>query len=244
VSIPPLQNIFNGGTDGQLITPANSGDASGDPFDVVTGSIIDFSSAQAYSGALSARVPDATANANLKWAGFGFTNEPVNYRVHLWLSAFPSGAGWVFLNGRNAADSYAFGLRVTVGGFIGVNDQSGTSVASGTGTTATVPLSQWCRVEAEASASTTLGSLTWRLFTDPTSVAAADSKTVTNQNFTASQDMVNIGSTGPSFPTVPFTPHIDEVAVSAGGWLGPLNYQLLGKSSPAGPSMSETFGPF
>jgi hypothetical protein len=59
-------NTFEGGSNTTVITIANSGGASGDAFDDVTGATLTFSSAQAYNGSLSMLAVSGVASS-VRW---------------------------------------------------------------------------------------------------------------------------------------------------------------------------------
>lgn len=76
-----LKNNFDGGTDGVVISPGNSGGASGDAFAAAT--VAAFSDEQAHSGELSMLLSGAAEASYVRWGSPESKNLAI--RMYLWL---------------------------------------------------------------------------------------------------------------------------------------------------------------
>jgi hypothetical protein len=215
-----LVNSFEGGTSGTTISPANSGGASGNAFDVVsrTGTgVIQFDNTQAAHGSLSMKVQAATSGdiASCNWStSLGMLGQ-LWFREYLYFTANPTANCRVF--------SYIIGA--TNCGTVSVNSSGQLIMLSSNSVTmftftAAIPLNQWFRIEGTIFNSTTAGQGTLRLYTSPDSVTPAEAHTSAANFNTAGSG--NSAVWGIAFSAAVLGPYwIDDIAVSTCGFLGP-----------------------
>lgn len=219
MSVPPLSNNFDGGTDGVQITAANSGGTSGDAFDVVNGvDSLTFSNAQAHSSSLSMRGVNVSGDRNGEWTGFGSITTSVYFRWYMYLSAWPTTNRHYPLSVRTAAGAACALFRVYTNGTFGVADASN----SGTGqdSVATVSLNQWVRYEVRVQTSN--GGVDWKLFNSPDSTTETENYIgLTGLSLGANVGGAQFGVTTSTIPASPYTFYIDDIAASTTGWIGP-----------------------
>jgi hypothetical protein len=215
---PPLQNTFEGGTDTVVITTANSGGASGDPFDFVQGPTPEptYSATQARD-TLSCVIaqPGSFSSASVRWEDLGSLTTSVYFRAYLWIPSTP-GSAMEILRARTSAAAGCASVAIAPAG--GLRSRNAANTNIGTLGSVTVPSSQWVRIEWRVLASTTAGESEWRLYTDPDSTTIADTDTATSAVLGANLDQIMYGSTsGPAS----YTWYFDDIAVSSTDWLGP-----------------------
>lgn len=216
---PPLANTFNGGTDGVLVTAANSGGASGNAFDVVQSSIWNFTNVQSHSGGIAIRAVDAAVGGWMEWDGLGSLTTAIFFRWYMYISAYPTTNRHYALAIRNSAGSACGFIRIFTSGVVSAADASNSGF--GADGSVGIALDQWVRLEARCVASTTVGELGWRLYNSPDSTTISDSASGTGLTLAANVDQVWYGLTTAPFPAVPYTSYIDDVAVSTTDWIGP-----------------------
>lgn len=137
----PRSNSFDGGSNGVTITTGNSGGASGDAYNAITGSP-QYTNAQAYSG-LAAFNPTSGADCHLDWTGVTQPGDVVCARFYMRLVSATSGSQRTFVMlgpGGVVSALWLFTDR-TLRLYLGFS----TSVACQL--TTPVPTGQWVRVE-------------------------------------------------------------------------------------------------
>ncbi len=221
---PPLSNTFEGGTDGVTITAGNSGGASGSAFDAPTIGLncdIRFNT-DPLSGGMAGHVvmPATAAQTYLVWASLGALTVPVYLRVYLLKTATPP-ANWFYpFWFHGAASARCMGVAITTANLLRIDNAAGTSVGT---STLTVPNNQWVRIEVKVVASTTVGSVEYRLYLNRDAPAANydETKVFTGLVLTATVDELQAGNR--STPTNMNGQHwyYDNIAVSTVDWLGP-----------------------
>ncbi|MFG1873399.1 hypothetical protein ACGFIV_01000 [Sphaerisporangium sp. NPDC049003] len=169
-----LTNGFEGGTAATAITAGNSGGASGDAFNSVSGATYSITHPRETLGAQL-----AAAGATLQW---NLAGSVLALRTYLWITGYPS-ADFDLIVGKRTFDS---SVRLRTSGLLQVFalDDSG-NVSSTTGGIA-VPLNQWVRVEARftrggANSVTTA----FRLYSNPDAGATSDAQAITTTGATA-----------------------------------------------------------
>jgi hypothetical protein len=218
-------NSFDGGSDGVLISPANSGGASGDAFSAVAGTLPKFSNAQAHTPGLGMRIVDPASAAlphQVEWTGLGSLTTAVYLRWYVYLTGYPVTERAYMIDLRTAAAAQCGFLRLFVtSGFVSAADA--TNSGFGADGSVSPALNKWVRIEARIVPSTTAGELQWRLFNNPESGTPSDaSASHTGLTLGANIDAVRFGiTTGAAAPANPFTILFDDVAVGTGDWIGP-----------------------
>lgn len=198
-----LRNSFNGGTNTTVITEANSGGASGDALQYVSGSPV-FSNTQARSGTLSCRFPASSFTS----FAYELSASTVYVRFYAWFPQHRAGDLLLLYTGANAGGTFLAGLGTKVNGNLDL--VCGGAIVDVVGA---IALNQWIRVEARFS--TTTGAAV-EVFND------ADSGTSTASASTAS----NLASAAVTeqllraTATTDFT-YFDDFAVSDEGPIGP-----------------------
>jgi hypothetical protein len=213
VPAPPLRNSFEGGSDATVITPANSGGASGDAFQTVSGTTWQFRSDRAKFGSFSMKAVNPPNDVFVEWTGLGTITSTLYMRYYAWLEAVPTvnHLMTIFLVTTaitNSAYTLAFGMdqRLYDG-----------ALSGGIGP---YSIGQWIRVEAAILPSTTVGTSEWRLYNNPDAdVNSYTARNVrTGLNTGTDIDRIRIGA-----HNVPITVgiSIDLVEISTVDWLGP-----------------------
>lgn len=213
-----LTNSLEGGTNGTGITAGNSGGASGNAFDAVTGGgSITYSNVTAAHGVLSAEVANASNQAYAAWrASLTATSiATVWFRVYCYLTANPPSL-WTVMRPESGSAARAAEFGVTASGNIQALNQSGASVHTGS---ATVPLSTWFRIEGFCTGSATVGQVSWNLYN------VKDSTSPT-ETYTSAATVNTLGTiTGIGYGTVrniTQTAWIDDLGASDTTYLGPV----------------------
>ncbi|OPG13639.1 hypothetical protein [Microbispora sp. GKU 823] len=212
-------NTFSGGSNGTTITTGNSGGTNGDAFTGTTGSPI-------YSNtfATGARAPMAAQCATgneLKWIfSVSTVTRTVYLRAYVYMTASPTSKDFFIYNAfRVYIDT---SRRLSIGNNSGVN----TSYAQQTGS---VPLNQWCRIEAKIFQSSTTNASTCELrrFDNPDSTVATETTTATGMT------MPTALATGITFSYGGgLTWNYDDLGVSDTDWLGPAVTSLDATATP------------
>ncbi|MGI5162612.1 hypothetical protein [Microbispora sp. CA-102843] len=220
-----LRNTLEGGVNGQAITVANSGGASGNAFSFAGNGT--YSSAQAAHGSFSAAcAPDATMN--LEWQSFAVPNGSLYSRLNFRITRPTIDDTYVslYVGTPNTGTSYEWSTRVvmhtngtahlelghysTSGGFVTLGSKS-----------ITLPNSTWCRLElrADNSAPTSTAEARWYNQMDGTTIT--DSVTAS----TSHASVFGWNYFGASADTYQSSTNVwvDDIALSDVGWLGPGN---------------------
>ncbi|RBQ21616.1 hypothetical protein DP939_02585 [Spongiactinospora rosea] len=194
---------FDGGTNGQVITLANSG-TSGNALQFISGSPV-YSNAQAHSGTLSCRYP-ASAFTSI---GYELAGTSIWIRFYVRLPQNRDESLVRLWDAVDAQGTYMGGIDATASGAMDLNVGFGnTGTVSGA-----VVLGQWIRVEAMWS--TTLGG-ELRVYHDQDSATPSVTGTLaTNLSGTVrTEELIRFSSTTA-------VTYFDDFAVSTDGWIGP-----------------------
>jgi hypothetical protein len=223
------QNVFEGGADGVTITTGNSGGASLDAFNVVTGTTMTFSSAKAANDLRSAKFAQSGTFAakKLTWTSLGIIAAPddVFTRFYLWIPSIPSAGPVELSRYATAADAQSCWLAlVNTTGMLRFQNAGGSSIAASLGTVA-CPTSQWFRVETRTRHDTTAGEVEWRRYDNPHSLTLSDTGIGVAQVLAASCDRISFGM-GNSGPTS-VDWYYDSLAISDENWLGPKDLEAF-----------------
>lgn len=174
-----VQNTFEGGTNGTTITTANSGGASGTPFDYIeigSGAGMVYSTATAAHGTKSML---ASGNAVKAFAEYSVGPTPkLTTRTYFRMPALPTAANNIIVIRNSSAQ--AASIIVSTAGVLRVADATGASIHD----TPALNINQWYRIEAawEPGASTTTGKVWFGLYSGD-STTAIDSWSSTTANF-------------------------------------------------------------
>src|SRR6476619_7058623 len=233
MSVPPHQNTFAGGTDGVLISTANSGGASGDAFDSVTGTITLFENTSPLPGRIMfMQIVDATGTAQVRWLSLGLITGDIWQRCYVRISALKQCAVSGHENSSGAGAGY---IGPNASGFMRAVDAPGGLVASSVGSVA-VPVNQWFRLEHRMNSAA--GEIEWWWWSNPDSTGAADDHVLaTGVSMAAHIDRSFFGNRA-NTPATPFTVDIGDVAVSVTGLIGP------SQSSVVAPTLSVLRSPY
>lgn len=155
-----LTNSFEGGTNGAVVTTANSGGASGNAFAEVTATSPTFTSARAAHGAMSAEV--VAPGTNIRYVSWAATDKTVFLRAYIYLTTTPVNEHQFIRIG--ASSGYTL---------VGVGSDGKAFLLTGVPFTkqanapTALPLNTWIRVElwADAGTSTTTGSARFAYYT-------------------------------------------------------------------------------
>ncbi|NJP27113.1 hypothetical protein FLW53_23510 [Microbispora sp. SCL1-1] len=220
-----LQNSFEGGVNGQEITEANSGGASGDAFDYTFGAL--YTSAQAANGTRSAAVEsgssgleldlslDGAANGN----AYGRTNFRIGQRtsgdeyVSMWLAMFDDSDRYYWWEARvTLPASGSATLKL-----IHFNGETESTIDT---ENITLPLGTWCRLEIRASNSTS-STAEGRFY----NAAAGTTATATVSGSASHSAVVPwevCGALAGTTLTSASNIWVDDVGASDTDWLGPV----------------------
>lgn len=223
-----LVNSAEGGTLAAAVTSANSGGASGTPWDVVsvggTGAIT-YDNTQVNSGALSYKiVGDTTANTLLNWDGLGTVPEAWG-RVYLYLTAVPASSVacvWV----RNASSNVTR-VRINTAGKVEITDGANAVILTSTTSVAT---GQWIRLEWHVIALATNGTAEVRLFNTASSTTPTETLASTTASLFGNLTRVSYGRIA---TTNPPTLWLDDLVANTEGWPGPESQAITGADSAA-----------
>ncbi len=212
----PLRNSFSGGSDGTIITTANSGGASGDSFGSTNGSPkFESDNATGWRSPMTCLLTASTSDI-IRWPGIALAGRDIWIREYIYFTANPSSsATFININSQSAGTS-SMVVVVDTNGKIAVNDTTGAQVGL---TTTSITLNGWVRVEAYCHTGTTTGNGEFELRLYNT----ADSLTPTE---TISASSLNFSTTLPdriswTFHSGATTYQADDLAVSDTGWNGP-----------------------
>jgi len=210
-------NTFEGGTAGAVITPANSGGASGTAFDAVAGAVT-FSSTHPGHGALGMRVPVCTtacSPAYVEWSTSVGAQTEVYGRVYLYLTKFPDGQGLRLFRQLNGTANTAK-IVITAQGKLALENAVGTTVQTGT---QSVALNQLVRIEFRIKNGATTGVIEAKLFNAAESTMPTETVTKTSANTGTQATHYRFGQGTPNTADATW---LDDVALGTGGYLGPV----------------------
>jgi hypothetical protein len=228
-SQPLRANSFDMGTDGVTLTSGNTGSANSNAFDSITGSPT-FSSNQKFPGGLSMRVSNPAVVTSANWTALGTLTGSVYFRFHLWLDQLPATNRLYAIRILNAAGATCGYLRIMPDGKISPADASNSGF--GQDSASSIPTGQWVRIEVRIQPSTSAGQFEWRLFTNPMSEVATETKLGTGLVLTANVGQIHMGATLSPYPTGTFNAYFDQPAISTIDWLGPVSWEAI-ESDPS-----------
>jgi hypothetical protein len=257
---PPLNNTFEGGSDGTTITTANSGGASGDALTITTGagSVHTFASDRAANGVLSMKiVMPASGQAATRgdWTGLGSITTNVYYRMYFSQLQAPGPAARYIIGFReNAGSGLSAQVRIqgtSTNNILRVDDKAAAPITALDSTTQLTNTTGWYRIECRILSSTTVGEFEWRLFLpgNEHGTTPDETKNATGQALAANTDSVRTGMVTNALASE--TLWFDEIAVSTVNWIGPAAAPFVDDTvgpvmtKPGGREMtSYRFGPF
>lgn len=211
-----LENSFEGGTSGTAISAANSGGASGNAFDVVSGTVPNFSNSNPAHGALGAAFQ---GTGNVQWTtSITGTNLTLWGRFYLLMTAIPSVVthGPTFFSPTSTTTACGF-IQVGSSGKLNNSAKGGTTTIS----TTTLSINTLYRVEFKhtlvVSGTCTMDSNLY-LGDSPTLTEALPQATGTGVSTDTSINGVRWGSTNAVTANIFF---IDDIQINAAGFPGP-----------------------
>ena len=235
-------NSFETGTAGSTVSTANSGGGSGfwnNAFDTVaigTAAAYTYQGTVVAHGSLAAQVTTGTA-AVTSVAEWGVSVGSLAQAWFRFYAYFPSPLTTpVRVFTAQGSSGNAASVLLSTTGAIQVCDS--TNLAKAT-FASTLPTGQWFRMEGEITGSATAGSLTARLYTVMDSAYPTETQTASSVN--------TLGLVGPFWfgqgtavaSTAAF--YLDDVAVSASGYMGPASPLSVTQLASAGYSAQEGF---
>ena len=218
-----VTNNAEGGTALATVTAANSTGTGQTPFDAVStppaGAELIYDTAQVAHGTKSFGMSTgATAgSAYMEW-GTNLPPSSVHYfRANVYFTANPA-ATLIIAQGRNATASNSR-ISVNTTGKVVLSTGAGTTLLT---STASVPLNQWCRIEAsiQPNASSTTGAAELRLYQSLDGATTTDIQTGSAFDFLSTPTTIfRIGIPASVANVAKFW--MDDLAIDAGGFVGP-----------------------
>jgi hypothetical protein len=227
----PAENTQEGGTNAATVSTANSGGASGNAFNVISGTPVFDNTAGQVQGTMGMKftVGGSLAALYVGWDSTTLTTAPLTVfgRCYWWSSIHPGSSVRLveFMNGA------------TVLGFLGVaNTTSRLTWYNSANTAATanglspLSLSTLYRFEFQFNvATTTTGSATAKVFLGNSATTAGADSTATAQNYgTLGVNTVRFGNTGANF------------TINSSFWAGDLQLNTTGFPGPQGAGVAAT----
>jgi hypothetical protein len=218
----PAENTQEGGTNAATVSTANSGGASGNAFNTISGTPVFDNTAGQVEGTMGMKfaVGGTLAALYVGWDSTTLTTAPTTVygRCYYWSSIHP-GSSLRLIEFMNGATVLGFlGVSNTVSKLTWYNSANTAATATGSG----FSLSTFYRIEFQfVVATTTTGSATARFFAgDTTSPIGVDS-TASAQNFgTLGVNTVRFGNTGANF------------TINSSFWAGDLQLNTTGFPGP------------
>jgi hypothetical protein len=246
-------NTFEGGSDATIISPANSGGASGNAFDLVDSaadSIGEYDAAVARDGMAGMFATRATVGRSaVRWNGLSITGTTYG-RIYICMGATPVTNHVRFLSALNAAVTTCFSFQWTVANKLVLLDSATAAQATST-TTLTSRLDTWLRFEWEVVLSLTVGQITCRMYDadDISPFETLATPATINVKADIEQYMIGPGSQtlNANMPTATDFVWLDNLVVDSVDWPGPAAAAGAGLDSfgPARYTLNHpTFGPF
>ncbi len=213
---PPLYNTFEGGVDDATIVTGSGVGASGNEWNVVT-STPQYDNVHPAIGSMGMKTVDPAAAMNVRWQTLGNITTSVYARFYLWIPNAPTGTFFRPFGFLDSGGATRAAFEIQTSGIARVH--SGAATAAGA---LTFPTAAIVRVEVRGLAAAGTGEVEARWWSTPSSTGApTETILLQNQNNGTSLDQAFFGSAN-TFPTAPYTTWIDDVAVGAGGWVGPV----------------------
>jgi hypothetical protein len=135
-------NSFDGGTSGATITTGNSGGASGNAFDAITGSP-QFTASQKYGSGMAAFNPTSGADCHLDWTGVSQAGDVFCIRLYMYLVSATSNIQRILVVQGSSGIVSAVWITNTrqIRIYLGFSTSLVATLSE------PVPVGQWCRVE-------------------------------------------------------------------------------------------------
>jgi hypothetical protein len=231
----PAENTQEGGTNAATVSTANSGGASGNAFNTISGTPVFDNTAGQVEGTMGMKfaVGGTLAALYVGWDSTTLTTAPTTVygRCYYWSSIHP-GSSLRLIEFMNGATVLGFlGVSNTVSKLTWYNSANTAATATGSG----FSLSTFYRIEFQfVVATTTTGSATARFFAgDTTSPIGVDS-TASAQNFGTllGVNTVRFGNTGPNF-TINSSFWAGDLQLNTTGFPGPQGTVAATKPAPA-----------
>jgi hypothetical protein len=222
-----IKNSAEGGTDGTVVSAANSGGNSGTAWSLVddgtTNDTVKFSTAGTMYGSLGylVQVGVTTDNAYVQWTGITPLNSVTDtmyarcYCKIVSLTGSITNIITIVNNGVNAGG----GVGISSAGKFTAKLYSGATAATSTNS---VPIGSWflleCKVIAAASGT---GQVQIKIYLDP--YASSPTETVTTGTVATGPGLIGIarfGALGGTYTNL--TMYMDEIAVQDTGYIGPV----------------------
>lgn len=213
-----LLNGFEGGTSGTTISAANSGGASGNPFDTVTiqaTCTAAYDATHAAHGSLSAKfATGATTGTSLaEWTTSEGTQTTIYYRLYAYFTAGASPDARIFAARSGASHAASFlvhGTTLEISYTAGFTSQNFATP---------LPVNTWFRIAGYVIGDPSAGAISASLYLPMDSPTPLETKTVTGVNTVGALTQYWFGQSNNSASSGPFW--LDDVGISSTGPLGP-----------------------
>lgn len=214
-------NTLEGGTNGTTISPANSGAASGNAFDVAqiggTNGVCAFETTRAFAGTVSAAIATGATVVD-PYVGWTVPNMPVIYgRFYAYVTANPA-ANWRIcgIYGSSPNVNMRAFIRFTTTGKLVVLDSTSAVVYT---TTASFTLNTWIRVEFMVVGSASAGQIWIAMYTGNSTTAIEQNTSAASFNTAGEIGSVIHGVCSPQASVA--KAWFDNLAISSSGPIGP-----------------------
>lgn len=216
--MPTLQNTFDGGTVGATITEANSGGASGTPFnyvEILAGATATYQSTSAMHGGRGCKITGSGAHAFLEH-DLTTTYTQMSFRFYVRFPSAPTANCQIFTP-RSSAD-YVAGVNITTALKFQAAQVGGTVLF----TSATLTANTWYRVEmvVETGTTTANGAIAFKYFLGDSTTAVESFSSTTANTSLLPMTMYRIGKVNNTGST---PMDIDSITFNTGSdlFLGP-----------------------
>ena len=237
-----ISNTAEGGSDGSVVSLANTGGASGDaPFSITAAPAMTFSTASAYGGSLGYYLAPVTGNTSpslnykLPTNVSASSSYTVNVRGYFNFTAVTTAINMIYTSAGGATGSGVSYIQLTTAGKLSA---VATSATTGTGTYV-LTAGTWYRIEAQFTFGTSISQAVFWLH-DAYGTQLDTGQSTANGTVTY-QGLVSIGNQSGQ-TTVPFS--MDSLAISDQGRIGAGTVASLTLSASATGSVGGGTGEF
>jgi len=212
-------NNGEGGTQGTNVTPANSGGASGDAYDVVTTSAtcsLTYDNTHVAHGAFAEMVTlGSTAGvAHARWDNLGGVST-VWFRTYLYFTANPGGT--INVQVAMGAGVVRGSIAINTAGKVILKEAIGSTAATSTNS---IPLNAWWRLEGYILGSSGTGAIEAKIFDVMDSTTPLETLSASAINTGGAIDSVRLGHNGTTVANVTFW--MDDLGIDTCAYLGPV----------------------
>ncbi len=211
-----LANSLEGGTNGSLISVANSGGSSGDAFTAVSAgaSAVTYSNLHA-RGTLSMAINTGGSIRYARWTVTGGAVTTLYFRAYVYFTGYGSSGGQLF-ELTDSSQGRCAEIKVQSNGKISMISNGGSSVDG----IKVCNLNGWTRIEGFVTGSASAGQMQLKVFLTPDS--ATPDETVTSNTSQNTRGLINYTYFGQVNANSPDTTYwLDDIGISDQGYLGP-----------------------